>query len=181
MAYNIKPNILLTAFCGSSAELLIKDIGNFRQVNNIREVNKLKNTRNYKTLLLPNDKIKDSEKLINVISDKSVDYVISLGQKPNIKNKVHIETTARDGEHNINTAFDCDKLKQVFEQHDIITKISSNAGTSFCNRLYFNCLNYIFQNGLDTKMVFVHIPFTKNISDFDSFRGKLFNVLPDIE
>lgn len=69
-------NILLTAFYGSSSELL------------------LKHTEIYKTLILPNDKVKDSERLIDTISKRKFDYIISFGQKPNIKNKVHIETSA---------------------------------------------------------------------------------------
>ena len=62
MKSRLKTNILLTAFFGSSAELLIK------------------NTDNHRTLFLPNDKIKDSEILIYAISKETIDYVISFGQ-----------------------------------------------------------------------------------------------------
>ena len=63
--------VLLTAFRGSSAEQLIGYANDFD------------------SLILPNDKVKDSEKLINKIIDGAYDYVFSFGQKPNIKNKVH--------------------------------------------------------------------------------------------
>lgn len=129
------PNILLTAFRGSSAELVISD------------------TSKYKILLLPNDKVKDSEKLIEVISNEKIDYVISLGQKPNIKDKVHIETTARAGEFCINTNYDCTTLKRLFEQNGLVSKISHNAGTSFCNQLYLNGLKYLYQNASATKIL----------------------------
>lgn len=155
-------NILLTAFCGTSAEWLIKD------------------TERYKTLFLSNDKIKDSEKLINTITNEKLAYVISFGQRPNIKDKVHIETTARDAESAIATDFDCRKLKDIFEESGIVSKISQNAGTSFCNQLYLNGLRYIFQNSLDIKMVFVHIPFMKNLIDFDSFRQRIFRAIDKI-
>lgn len=155
-------NILLTAFCGTSAEWLIRD------------------TERYKTLFLPNDKIKDSEKLIKAITNEKFAYVISLGQRPNIRDKVHIETTARDAESAIATDFDCRKLKDLFEQNGIVSKISHNAGTSFCNQLYFNGLRYISRNSLDIKMVFVHIPFMKNITDFDSFRQRIFRAIEEI-
>lgn len=155
--------ILLTAFCGSSSELLLKD------------------TENYKTLILPNDKTKDSEILIDMISKERFDYIISFGQRPNIKNKIHIETTSRDNEYHISTNFDCDKLKRLFEQNHITAKISHNAGTSFCNALYLNGLKYIFQNNLDTKMVFIHIPFSKNIDDFYVFRKRIFDVIASID
>lgn len=155
--------ILLTAFCNSSAELLIRD------------------TEEFRTLLLPNDKVKDSEILIDVIANEQFDYVISFGQRPNIKNKVHIETTAKDGDFHIDTGIDCEKIKQLFEKKGMEAKISHNAGTSFCNKLYLNGLKYIRQNDLDTKMVFVHIPFKKNISDFDTFRRQLFEVIKENE
>ncbi|MFG6326140.1 MAG: hypothetical protein K1W00_04760 [Lachnospiraceae bacterium] len=163
MKSRLKTNILLTAFLGSSAELLIK------------------NTDNHGILFLPNDKIKDSEILIDAISKETIDYVISFGQKPNIRNKVYIETAANKGELKINTAFDCDKLTGLFEENSIASKISQNAGTSFCNELYFNGLKYIEYNKLHTKMIFIHIPFTKNITDFDVFRRNMFNVIKEFE
>lgn len=107
-------------------------------------------------------------------------YIISFGQRPNIKIKVHIETTAKDGKLSISTNFDCDRIKGLLEQNSIISKISQNAGTSFCNELYLNGLKYISKNKLNTKMVFIHIPFKKNITDFDSFRNRLFNVIKEI-
>lgn len=155
--------ILLTAFCNSSAELLIRD------------------TEEFRTLLLPNDKVKDSEKLINAISNEKFDYIISFGQRPNIKNKVHIETTAKDGDFHIDTGFDCEKIKQLFEKKGLEAKISHNAGISFCNKLYLNGLKYIAQNKLDTKMIFVHIPFVKNITDFENFRRQIFEVIKENE
>ena len=85
--------ILLTAFRNTSADLLLKEM------------------KGYKTLLLPNDKVKDSEKLIKEITNEPFDFVISFGQRPNIKNKVHIESTARDGVLEIHTDFDVEGLK----------------------------------------------------------------------
>lgn len=160
---NQSPQILLTAFRGTSAEWLING------------------AVNYRTLLLPNDKIIDSEKLIEAILNEETDYIISFGQRPNMKDKVHIETTAKDGEFLINTNIDFEKLKTVFEQNDVISKISHNAGTSFCNQLYLNVLKYIYTNNMDTKMVFIHIPFKKNISDFESFCTKIFDAIADIQ
>ncbi len=136
--------ILLTAFRHTSAELLLQE----------RE--------EYKILLLPNDKVKDSE-------------------RPNIKDKVHIETTARDGEVQIATSFDCEWLKQIFENQGLVTKISHNAGTSFCNRLYWNGLKYILEKKLETQMVFVHIPFEKNIDDFEGFSQKILRVIDELK
>jgi hypothetical protein len=91
-------NILLTAFRGSSSEVL------------------LKSTEIYETLILPNDKINDSIKLIDMISKEKYDYIISFGQKPNINKKVHIETKALNKDIHICTNFDCKKLELLFKQ-----------------------------------------------------------------
>jgi len=72
-------------------------------------------------------------------------------------------------------------LIKIFGQNDIPAKLSHNAGTSFCNRLYWNCLQYITENKLETKMVFVHMPFAKNIREFELFRERMFAVVKYIE
>ena len=63
----MKKKMLLTAFCGTSAELLVKDM------------------KGVETLLLSNDKVKDSELLIEKINSSDYDYILALGQRPNIK------------------------------------------------------------------------------------------------
>ena len=143
-------NILLTGFYGTSSKLLVKKA-------------------NYKSLILPNDKIIDSQLLIEEISLQGYDYIFSFGQKPNIKDKIYLETTARNVAGYINTNFEYSKLKSALESENIPVQISHNAGTSFCNELYWNGLNYIYNKHLDTKMIFLHIPFCKNITDPDLF------------
>lgn len=155
--------ILLTAFRNTSAELLLEGVAEYR------------------TLLLPNDKIRDSEKLIEVISKEKFDYIISIGQRPNIKNKVHIETTAREGQDSLSTKFNCEGLLGLLTEYGITAKISCNAGTSYCNQLYLNGLRYIFRSNMDIKMVFVHIPLVRNISDFKSFRKQFMNVITGVK
>ncbi len=159
--YCKKKSILLTVFRGTSAELLVKDV------------------KDFETLLLPNDKVLDSELLIEMITKSDYDYIIAFGQRPNIKDKVHIETTARDGELCQKTDFEFGLLQQAFIQNDIPAKLSENAGTSFCNRLYWNCLRYLAENQRNRKarMVFVHIPFEKNISDFGVFKERIIRAI----
>lgn len=153
---------LLTAFKGSSAEQLIKYVNGFD------------------TLILPNDKVKDSEKIIKKITDGTYDYVFSFGQRPNIKDKVHIETTARNGITSVETDFDYEQLQKLFESNGVVAKISRNAGTSYCNSLYFNGLSYIQKNKLETKMVFVHIPYLKNINNKELFFADLIEAISKI-
>ncbi len=139
----------------------------------------VKDVNDFETLLLPNDKVQDSELLIEMITKSDYDYIIAFGQRPNIKDKVHIETIARDGELCQKTDFDYEPLQQVFIQNDIPAKLSQNAGTSFCNRLYWNGLRYLTEKQRDrkTKMVFVHIPFEKNISDFGVFKERIIRAI----
>jgi pyrrolidone-carboxylate peptidase len=94
---------------------------------------------------------------------------------------VHIETTASDGELRRDTAFDCEKLRLLLEQNGIPAKLSDNAGTSFCNCLYWGGLKFIEEKELDTKMVFVHVPFIKNIGDFELFQQRIYNTIKLLE
>ena len=75
----------------------------------------------------------------------------------------------------MNTEFDYALLQKCFLQNDIPAKLSHNAGTSFCNRLYWNGLRYLAEKVEDkrTKMVFVHVSFTKNISEFETFKERV--------
>ena len=154
-----KKKILLTAFRGTSSEALIE------------------NVTEYEILLLPNDKVKDSQTLMEAISKEHFDYVISLGQRPNIKDKVHIETIARDGADSLHTDFDCEGMRLLFEEQGLSAKLSQNAGTSFCNQLYWSGLCYISERQPEMKMVFVHIPFEKNITNFQCFRERFLRVI----
>lgn len=147
-------DILLTGFGGTSSELLVKKAS-------------------HKSLILPSDKIVDSQLLIEEVRLRKYDYVISFGQKPNIKDKLYIETTARDMAKRLDTNLECDKLRKAFEKNKLSVHISDNAGTSFCNTLYWNGLKYIYNKGIDTKMIFIHIPFCKNIIDPEGFYNRI--------
>lgn len=159
MVHKGRKNILLTSFRDTSSELLLKEFNEFP------------------VLVLPNDKVRDSELLIEMLSKTHYDYVLSFGQRPNIKDKVHVETTARDGELRLDTVFDCERLRLLFEQNGIQAKLSHNAGTSFCNKLYWNGLKYIEEHELETRMVFIHVPFEKNIGAFEVFQQGIYNTL----
>lgn len=148
----------MTAFQGTSSELLVEACS-------------------FMTLLLPSDKLKDAEKLFSMLQKENFDYIVSFGQRANIKNKVHIETTGRNGKDSISTSMDVDYLCDLFTGNGIYSKISHNAGTSYCNRIYWNGLNCIANHKLNTKMVFVHIPFRKNIEDMTHFREGIFQAI----
>lgn len=154
-------NILLTAFMNTSAELLLR---------NIRDV-----------LLLPNDKEKDRNLLIQRILKEKYDYIICFGQKPVIKDKVKIEEVAHNAKGLIFTKMDCRLLMDLFENEGIKAELSWNAGTSYCNSIYWNGLSYIEEHNLASHMVFIHVPYAKNISSFEEFQEKLYRVIDAIE
>ena len=141
--------ILLTAFKNTSSEKLI---------NCFDEC--------YAKLVLENDKRKSEQQLKDVLEGcDHYDVVLSFGQRPVMKNRLAIETCAKDGQRLMCTKLDCNELMHGFEECGIEAKLSNNAGTSFCNNIYRFGLDYL--ENTKTQMVFVHIPFEKNISDFD--------------
>lgn len=154
--------VLLTGFRCSSAEKLISG------------------AHGCDTLLLPNDKQRDAELLAHQLANAQYDFIMCIGQRPNIKDKVHIETTARDNGVAIETAVDCPKLAELFGLHGISAKLSDNAGTSYCNSLYFNGLRFVVENSLDAGLVFVHIPYQKNMSSPCLFEKSFFKVIDQL-
>ncbi len=153
--------VLLTAFQGTSSKLLVQ-------------------SSKYTTLLLPSNKLKDAEKLFSLLQNEDFDYIISFGQRANIKNKVHIETTGRNENNSISTGVDVDHLCDLFMRNGILAKVSHNAGTSYCNSIYWNGLTYIANRELNTKMVFIHIPFSKNIENMERFRDGIFQAIKEL-
>lgn len=151
-------DILLTGFRGTSSEVLVK-------------------RADYRSLILPNDKVLDSRLLLAELDRHNYEYVFSFGQKPNIRDKVYLETVARNGSKSIHTDFAYCKLQSAFKAENIAVQISDHAGTSFCNALYWNVLEYIRDKGLKTKMIFLHIPFWKNITAADDFLDKILKAM----
>lgn len=151
-------DILLTAFRGTSSELLLQ-------------------SSKYDTLLLPSNKKEDVEMLFSTLQKHEYDYIISFGQRPILKDKVCIETTAKDAGQELETASNCEYLRALFEKNGVPAKLSHNAGTSYCNNLYWHGLSYIAEQKLKTKMVFIHVPFTKNMKNITDFSQKISNVI----
>lgn len=151
-----KKMILLTAFKDTSSEKLIKRFSDFDR------------------LILENHKEKSSEQLAGLLDKKAYGLILSFGQRPLIKDKIHFESIARDknGGGYI-TDFDIENALKICKDIGISAKRSDNAGTSYCNNIYYWGLNYIKSHYLNTKMCFVHIPFDKNIGDFVIFSEKI--------
>lgn len=143
-------DILLTGFRGTSSELLMEKAG-------------------CRSLILPNDKVLDGQLLLAELKRQDYEYVFSFGQKPNIRDKVYLETTARNGNKCLHTDFAYGELQELLAAEKIEVRISDYAGTSFCNALYWNGLDYIHNRKMKTQMLFLHIPFSRNITAADFF------------
>ena len=96
MGAKFMKEILLTGFCGTSSELIV-------------------NKAACKSPVLPNDKVLDSQILLVQLGRHDYRYIFSFGQKPNIKDKVYIETTARNGSRSFYTDFVYDKLQEALK------------------------------------------------------------------
>ena len=147
-----KENLTILAFKNTSAELLVEGI-------------------DFPIVFLPSDKVKDSEIAKTEIDKSSI--VICFGQKPQIKNKICLELIAKNQGEIISTNFEIDSFKKQLEQNNILYSECRNPGTSYCNLVYWNGLNYIKEQNINCKFLFIHIPFEKNINNIAELQEKL--------
>lgn len=157
-----KSAALLTAFQGTSSEKLIARFDD-----------------TYRKIILENDKNASVSQLDDALESSTIGCIISFGQKPVIKDKIYIEIAGRIGGTLYKTALDTDRLAEILSRRGFPVRVSSNAGTSFCNHLYACGLKHISENHYSTKMVFIHVPFEKNISDFKDYSDRLIKAISD--
>lgn len=110
-------------------------------------------------LILPNDRSKSSELLMNEINSAETGVVILLGQKPCIKDKIAVEPTAALCGETLHTTLDVTVTAELIKQSGYAAYISRGCGTSYCNHIYFQCL----KSGVNC--IFLHVPTMDNISD----------------
>lgn len=133
---------------------------------------------NYKKIYLKNDKLKSTQQILNVMKPSS--FIILFGQKPLIKNKVFIELQAKKDNQVLFTDINYNLLSQVFVKNGVNTYSSNNCGTSYCNHLYFEILEHIASFALNSSVIFIHIPYIKNINNSTVFFQSLENVIVDL-
>ena len=139
--------ILFTAFNGKT--------------NSSKQLLDLINTNN--KLYLKNSFTTSVNQLIKEIRNNDYDLIISFGQAHLERDTIKIETQA-SLDNSYNTNYNYVNLKEKIETNYKII-ISNNAGNYLCNNLYYYGLKYILDNNLKTKMIFIHIPKTNNISN----------------
>ena len=135
----------------------------------------------YDVLLLPSDKVRDAELLKECLRKGKYDLAVCIGQKPRLKNKVCIETTARSEVNIRKTAVNCEILARIFSLQGLEAKLSDNAGTSFCNEVYLQGLRFAADENLKTAVVFVHVPFCSNIRDPDEFYRRFLRAIDEMK
>ena len=141
--------VLYTAFKGktNSSKILL---------DQIKSDNKIYLTNSFTTSV---------KELIDRIKNNEYDVIIAFGQAPIESDTIKIETTAR-GEECLVTDYDFENIKNnIKKEYKVV--ISNNAGNYLCNNIYYNGLKYIKENGLKTKMIFIHIPNINNINNIE--------------
>ncbi|GKX65358.1 hypothetical protein [Inconstantimicrobium mannanitabidum] len=153
-------NTLLAGFKGknNSAKILL-DL-----INPRNKVNKL---------YLENDFSICKNQLELQIKAVNYDYVIVFGQKP-VTKAICIETTAKGQQYDYQTNYEYASLVECLKFNNCKVKLSNNPGNYLCNYVYFSGLEYIIKNNLNTKLLFVHTPYLKNIISIDVV-GKIFS------
>jgi len=121
----------------------------------------INNSINLDCLYLKNDFIISVNQFKNKIIENNYDIIFAFGQKPNIKS-IYLEIYAKDNNEKLKTNYNYNELNNYLKNYYKI-KISENAGNYLCNNIYYNGLKYIYENKLNIKMVFLHIPYMKNI------------------
>lgn len=129
-------------------------------------------------LYLKNSFITSVKELEQEILTKDYDLIISFGQAKLELDNIKFETIGR-GAKEFKTNFNYDKLVSILKQKNYKVSISSNAGTYLCNNLYYEGLKLISEKELKSKMIFIHIPKIKNISDIDNFANLFDNGIVD--
>ena len=115
-------------------------------------------------LYLKNSFITSVKELEKELVKNNYDLIISFGQADIEIDTIKIELIGR-GEIEFITNYNYSNIINKLELYGYRVLISKDAGNYLCNNLYYNGLKYISDNNINTKMIFIHIPKIKNISD----------------
>lgn len=106
------------------------------------------------------------QKEVSMILDNYWDTIIMFGQKPLLK-KLSIEMQATIDENVYQTNFDLNILQASLKEHNIAYKLSCSPGNSYCNFAYYQMMRLIREKKLNTRVVFIHIPYLQNFEEMD--------------
>jgi pyroglutamyl-peptidase len=131
------------------------------------------------SLLLPVSFVRAGKMIREALREKRTDVLIMLGQRGKGEsidieriaiNMMDVSNPDNDGYHpQERTIVDegeaayfsnlpVKTLRDALLQKGIPARVSNSAGLYVCNSTYYNALNEIYDQGLSTKVVFVHLP-----------------------
>ncbi len=122
--------------------------------------------------LFTNDFNKIEKEVQKCFQDNNYDYVIMFGRKPRIK-QIAIEVESKIKIEIFKTNFPLEEYLSFLKEEKINYKLSKHPGNSYCNYAYFHVLKYIYENNLDTKVIFIHVPFSKNFHELNEFTNAM--------
>jgi len=145
--------ILITAFRGNynSSKILLDRI----------------KSNNYNKLLLTNSFTTCEKEIVKAIIQQKPKYILTFGQKSNT-DILYIETTGCRNGIILDTDFNVEALVQSLKAAKISYCLSNNAGNYLCNHVYYSGLDFLKQHSLDTKMIFIHVPSIKWLTQIDA-------------
>ncbi len=115
------------------------------------------------------------EEEVKEILKSNYEYIIMLGWKPNIK-KLSIELVSYRDNNCLYTNIILGEILKLLKKYNIAYTLSENPGTSYCNYAYYEVLNYIKEENIKTKVIFIHIPAIEKFSDIDKFISMFNNI-----
>jgi pyroglutamyl-peptidase len=131
------------------------------------------------TLLLPVSFVRAGKKIREALKEKRPDVLVMLGQRGKGES-IYIEriainmmdasspdndgyhpqerTIVDEGEAAYFSNLPVKTLRDALLQKGIPARVSNSAGLYVCNSTYYNALNEIYDQGLSTKALFIHLP-----------------------
>lgn len=113
---------------------------------------------------------------IDKILEEHWDKIIMFGQKPALT-RLSIERCASCDDTVLSTTWDLDGMCESLQKWGIDFKFSDNPGNYYCNHAYYQMLKQVADNGLDAKVLFIHIPYVDRFRQF----GRVVEFLNNIE
>lgn len=118
---------------------------------------------NYDKFLFTNDFNIIKEEAKEIVK-QDYDYIIMLGQKPKIKDLV-IEIECHNEEGSLYTNFPLELILKPLKDNKINYHIRETIGDYYCNYAYYELLKNLEETGINTKVIFIHIPYINNFNN----------------
>lgn len=120
---------------------------------------------NYDKFLFTNDYNIIEEEAKKVIM-KNYDYIVMLGQKQKIKDLI-IEIECHNKKESLYTNFPLEFILKPLKNNKINYHIRETIGDYYCNYAYYQVLKNLKEKRLNTKVIFIHIPYIDNFNDIN--------------